>query len=60
MGIRTGREFIQSVRDERTVYVGGERVFSSVNGKAALRPPPFPAYGVSGDGDEEDDLDQVR
>jgi 4-hydroxyphenylacetate 3-monooxygenase len=26
MGIRTGKEFVESLRDERTVYVNGERV----------------------------------
>ena len=26
MGIRTGSEFIASLRDERTIYVNGERL----------------------------------
>ena len=26
MGIRTGKEFVESLRDERTIYVNGERV----------------------------------
>ena len=26
MGIRTGKEFVESLRDERTVYVNGGRV----------------------------------
>jgi aromatic ring hydroxylase len=26
MGIRSGKEFVESLRDGRTVYAGGERV----------------------------------
>ena len=26
MGIRTGKEFVESLRDDRTIYVNGERV----------------------------------
>ncbi|MGA8056999.1 MAG: 4-hydroxyphenylacetate 3-hydroxylase N-terminal domain-containing protein, partial [Candidatus Binataceae bacterium] len=26
MGIRSGKEFVESLRDERTIYVGGERL----------------------------------
>jgi 4-hydroxyphenylacetate 3-monooxygenase len=31
MGIRTGREFVQSLRDRRTVYIGGERIKDVTN-----------------------------
>jgi hypothetical protein len=35
MGIRSGKEFVESLRDERTIYVGGERV------KDVTTHPPF-------------------
>ena len=35
MGIRSGKEFVESLRDERTVYVGGARV------KDVTTHPPF-------------------
>jgi 4-hydroxyphenylacetate 3-monooxygenase len=35
MGIRTGKEFVESLRDDRTVYVNGERV------KDVTEYPPF-------------------
>ncbi len=35
MGIRNGKEFVESLRDERTIYVGGERV------KDVTTHPPF-------------------
>jgi hypothetical protein len=41
-------------------YVGGTRVFAASGAKVALRPPPFPPYGVFGDGDEDNNLDQGR
>ena len=31
MGIRTGSEYVESLRDDRTIYVNGERVRDVTN-----------------------------
>ena len=40
-------------------YVGGKRVFSAAGSpKVARRLPPFPPFGIFGDGDEDENLDR--